>query len=267
MAKQTGLVKYSGTLGGVRHFKIKGLVGDYAGLSGGPTAEQIANDQAFVRTRENISEFAGCAKAGKSIRNGLSSLMKQMSDSQVTGRLTAVMKQINLNDTAGIRGERGILISQNQGDLAGFNFDKNLSPQSIFYAPVSLTTTPTRDSATLTVAPFEPSSFINAPAGSTHFRIVNAVSVVSDYVFNTALGIYEPSNGGLDGASEIQYSPYIDLSTTTPNITLTSTLPGSPTITTDVSVLCTLGIEFYQQVGANYYLFASGNCMQIANVF
>jgi hypothetical protein len=44
MAKQTGLVKYSGTLGGVRHFKIKGLVGDYAGLSGGPTAEQIAND-------------------------------------------------------------------------------------------------------------------------------------------------------------------------------------------------------------------------------
>lgn len=71
MALQTGLVKYSGTMGGVRHFKIKGLSGDFAGLAGGPTAEQINNDAAFIRTRENMSEFGGCASAAKSIRVGL----------------------------------------------------------------------------------------------------------------------------------------------------------------------------------------------------
>ncbi len=267
MARQTGIVKYSGTLGGVRHFKIKGLAGDFAGLSGGPSAEQIANDPAFIRTRENMSEFAGCAKTGKSIRNGLSILMKQMSDPQVTGRLTAVMKRINLNDTTGVRGERGIYISQNPGDLVGFNFDKNLSPQSIFFAPVSLSTTPSRDSATLTVPSFLPSAFINAPAGATHFRLINAISVISDYEYDTVLKVYKPTNGGIDGASEIQYSPYTDLSTATPIINVTSTLSGSPTITSDVSVLCTVGIEFYQQVGTSYYLFASGNCMQIADVF
>jgi hypothetical protein len=267
MAKQTGIVKYSGTLGGVRHFKIKGLTGDFAGLSGGPSAEQIANDPAFIRTRENMSEFGGCAKTGKSIRNGLSILMKQMGDPQVTGRLTAVMKRINLNDTSGIRGERGVLISQNQNDLVGFNFDKNLSPQSVFFAPINISTTPTRNSATFTVTSFQPSAYINAPAGATHFRLINALSVVSDYVYDTLLGVYQPSNPSLDGISEIQYSPYTDLSAATPIITLTSTLPGSPIVTTDVSVLCTIGIEFYQQVGTNYYLFASGNCMHIANVF
>ena len=120
MAKQTGLVKYSGTLGGVRHFKIKGLQGDFAGLTGGPSADQNYNDPAFQRTRENMSEFGGSATAAKAIRVGLSNVIKQMSDPQVTGRLTAIMKEINLKDTTGIRGERSILISQNRGDIEGW---------------------------------------------------------------------------------------------------------------------------------------------------
>ena len=62
MAKQTGLVRYSGTMGDVRHFKIKGLPGDYAGLKGGPSGTQVLNDEAFVRTRENMNEFGGSAK-------------------------------------------------------------------------------------------------------------------------------------------------------------------------------------------------------------
>ena len=37
MARQVGHIKYNGTLGDVRHFKIKGLRGDYAGLKGGPS--------------------------------------------------------------------------------------------------------------------------------------------------------------------------------------------------------------------------------------
>ena len=49
MARQTGLVKYNGTMGGVRHFKIKGLEGDFAGMAGGPSAEQINNDPAFIK--------------------------------------------------------------------------------------------------------------------------------------------------------------------------------------------------------------------------
>jgi hypothetical protein len=40
MAKQTGLVRYSGSMGGVRHFKIKGLSGDFAGLNGGPSGSE-----------------------------------------------------------------------------------------------------------------------------------------------------------------------------------------------------------------------------------
>ena len=67
MARQKGHVKYVGTLGEVRHFKIKGNTGYYAGLKGGPTAEQVKTAPGFVRTREIMSEFAAGAMAGKSV--------------------------------------------------------------------------------------------------------------------------------------------------------------------------------------------------------
>jgi hypothetical protein len=267
MAKQTGLVKYSGTLGGVRHFKIKGLQGDFAGLSGGPTADQIYNDPSFERTRENMSEFGGSATAAKSIRVGLSNIVKQMSDPQLTGRLTAIMKEINLKDTSGVRGQRSILISQNSGDLQGFNFDKNISFTSVFNAPASTSITPARDSVTIEVQPFNPLNYINAPAGATHFRLINAITVISDYAYNDKTGKYEPVDSSTNGLNDVQYSAYTDLSSLTSLITLTSTLPGSPTLSTDVTGLLCVGIEFYQEVGSNYYLFSSGNALMVAGTF
>ena len=98
MARQVGHVKYKGTIGDIRHFKIKGMTGHFARLNGGASGEQNKNDAALVRTRENMNEFAGCATVGKSIRAGQAQLMKQMSDSQFTSRLTGIVKKINLED-------------------------------------------------------------------------------------------------------------------------------------------------------------------------
>ena len=267
MAKQTGLVKYSGTMGGVRHFKIKGLDGDFAGLAGGPTAEQIQNDDAFARTRENMSEFGGCASAAKSIRVALAQIIKQYSDSRLTGRLTALMKQINLEDTAHPRGERSIEVSANQGVLTGLNFNENVSLSGIFNAPYSLTNTPARDSASFTIPGFNPANLITPPAGATHFRLVNAIAVESDWVYNSSTGKFEPTDAALNELSDIQFSGYLDLNAPVPNTVITTTLPGSPTMTATVSVLNCIGIEFYQQVGSNYYLFASGNALRVDNLF
>ncbi len=267
MAKQTGLLRYSGSMGGVRHFKIKGLEGDFAGLNGGPTAEQIKNDDAFVRTRENMKEFGACASAAKSIRIGLAQLMRQMADSRLAGRLTALMKEVQLSDTTSPRGERSILISNAIGSSIELNYNKNLSLSGIFNAPYTLTSAPTRDSATFTIPAFNPANLINAPAGATHFRLVNAINVVSDWTYDSVSGTYGATDPNLSTVSDIQYSGYLDLNTVTPLTTITTTLPGSPTITASVGVINNIGIEFYQQVGANYYLFASGNALLGVQVF
>ena len=114
---------------------------------------------------------------------------------------------------------------------------------------------------------FNPSNLIAAPAGSTHFRLLNAIGVASDWVFNAATGKYEPTDPTLNELSDIQYSGYLDLNAAVPLTTITTTLPGSPSMTATVSVLNCIGIEFYQQVGSNYYLFASGNALRVDNLF
>ena len=267
MARQKGHVKYVGTLGEVRHFKIKGNEGYFAGLKGGATAEQIKTAPGFIRTRENMSEFAACANAGKSIRVGLSALMKQMSDSQFTGRLTAIMKKINIEDGSEARGQRAVLVSQQPQYLKGLDFNRNISFNGVFSAPYTLTPNVDRNESVLTIPSFNPANFISVPSGATHFRIINALAVVSDFVYNSATSAYEPADALLNELSNIGYSAYTSVNAVTPLIDIIATLPGAPTLTPDISVLGCVGIEFYQEVGGNYYLFNAGNAMKVQEVF
>ncbi len=99
------------------------------------------------------------------------------------------------------------------------------------------------------------------------FRIINAISVLSDYEFNTTTKVYEPKDASLNELKDVQYSAYLPVDSMTALISLVATLPGSPTMTPDVSVLNSLGIEFYQEVGSNYYVFAQGNALKISEIF
>ena len=267
MARQKGPLKYVGTLGDIRHFKIKGNDGYFAGLVGGPTGDQVKNDPAFQRTRENMNEFGGCAMVGKSIRVGVSSLMKSMADSQVTGRLTAVMKKINLEDGSEARGKRAVLISQVPQYLKGFEFNRFTSFSGALNAPFTLTPSAGRDSSTLDVPAFNPLNYLNIPAGASHFRIINSISVISDFEFNTVTGVYEPKEQALNELVDVEYSAYLPVDTVTPLQSLVATLPGSPTMTPDVNLINVVGIEFYQEVNSNYYIFNQGNAMKIVDIF
>jgi hypothetical protein len=266
MAKQVGLVRYSGTMGGVRHFKIKGLQGDFAGMKGGASAEQIKNGEEFVRTRENMNEFGGCAKAGKSVRNGLASILSEMSDSQLTGRLTSIMKKINLEDQSEARGYRAILISEQPQYLLAMQFNRSINFDSVLTAPAVITHDPARNKGNVNFANIEPYN-VMAPAGSTHFRIVHTLSVISDFSFNANTSSYEPIDAANNELNDVKFSGYLDLAVAQTNVDIETELPGLPTLSTDVSVLQCVGIEFFQKVGANYYMFSQGNSLKVASIF
>ena len=268
MARQTGHIKYKGTLGEVRHFKIKGMTGDFAGLKGGATGDQIKNDAKFVRTRENMNEFAGCATVGKAIRAGQAQLMKTMSDSQLTGRLTGIVKKINLEDQSEARGYRAILISAIPQHLIGLNFNRNNTVEGSFTGEFETVANAGRNSVTLTVEALETLKQLNVPSGATHFRFVNSISVISDYAYNSLTKVYEPIEPALNQLSKVVYSDYIEIAPgVNPEISLVSALNGTPVMTENASLLSCVGIEFYQKAGDNYYVFSVGNSMKIKNVF
>ena len=267
MARQKGVIKYVGTLGDIRHFKIKGQEGYFAGMVGGPTGDQVLSAPEFERTRENMNEFGACAKAGKSVRTGLSQVMKQMADSQLTGRLTSIMKKINLEDQTEARGYRKIEITTQRSYLKGFEFDKNTSFNGIFNAPYSLTHGVDRERGDLIVDAFNPANLVNAPSGATHFRLITSLSVVSDFEYNATTNSYDPMDADLNEVNDIRYSDFLDLYAPVPTTTITATLPGGVLPTVNVTVLQCIGIEFYQQVGGNFYLFASSNCLKVEDAF
>ena len=71
----------------------------------------------------------------------------------------------------------------------------------------------------------------------------------------------------LNEVNDIQFSGFLDLYSPIPATTISATLPGAVVPTANTTVLQCIGIEFYQQVGPNYYLFSSGSCLKVEDAF
>jgi hypothetical protein len=263
MAKQKGPIKYEGTIGDIRHFRIKGLKGYYAGMKGGPTANQVKNAPEFERTRENMNEFGGSAKAAKSLRNGLAQAMKGIADSHVTGRLTAIMKRINLEDQSEARGYRAILISEQSQYLKGFNFNRNVSLNTVLNANIH-TSMPMPAEIVFVIPALDPKTQIAAPSGATHFRLIFSACILSDFEYNSTTKTYEAMNPAHNEKSKTEYSEYSSLTEPFAELETFLDLDGSDDNTR--TVVC-LGIEFFQQVNADYLRLSANASLRIMDIF
>lgn len=265
MGRQTGLIKVSGNIGGVSFYKSNGE--DLARVANGPSKEKILNDDNFVRTRENNSEFGGSATIAKSLRLALATTVLTMGDNRLVSRLTALFREICGKSTL-TRGQRPIVVSTNQSEVENFEFNNKLAFGSVFSAPFSRSNNAARNQGTITIPAFMPQTYINAPAGATHFRLIAALGVVSDFQYNITNEKYEPTDPTLDKLGAITNGAITSLTPTAAvNFSLVVNLPGSPTMTATANVLQCLGIEFYQRIGTTDYLLAQGNCMKVVKVF
>lgn len=267
MAVQKGVIKYVGTIGDIRHFRIKGKTDYFAGLSGGPSAEQIATDPAFARTRENMNEFGASARAGRSVRTIFNSILVKMKDSSLTGRLTAVMKKINLEDQTEPRGYRAILISEQRQYLMNIIFNLSTSYDSRCMVQGALTKDVKRGIATYTIPALNPLDSLQIPAGATHARFIFGLGVISDFAYNALSDTYEPLTPEFHELSKITYSDYLDLSAAIAETVLNADIGTVDPVPEDSTIMAVIGIEFFQKVGENYYAFISGNAMKMVGAY
>lgn len=265
MGRQVGLIKIKGNIGGVSFYKSDGQ--DLARVANGPSKEKILNDPNFVRTRENNSEFGGSASVAKALRLAFAGDVLTMGDNRFSSRLTAFFKDL-CNKGTGIRGQRPIELSAHKASLEGLEFNKKLAFGSVFNAPYTITTSASRDQADISTGAFNPLTFVHAPSGATHFKVSMTLSVISDFVYNTATAHYEATDADSAKLTKADAGIMMMLNSSTPQtVSLSCTLPGAPTITATQSVVLAMGIDFYQQVGGVDYLLAQGNAMKIVSVF
>jgi hypothetical protein len=265
MAKQKGILKIKGSLGGLTFYEKDGE--NIVRTTGGVDKERIKNDPAYKRTRENMSEFGASAKVGKALRMGLANVIKLMGESSLVGRLTGLMKKINTLGS-GDRGQRSFEILTNKEVLTGFELKKSISFGSIFFAPFG---TPVlnanRGKSTWTIPDFNTDNFITKPEGASHFRLLLIASVLSNYTYQVKEKGFSPVHPVENEKNTLAMTTEIPLGGMVGGVTtLTADLGITGALPANVAVLSSIGIIFYQQINSQFYELSSNNAMRIEAV-
>ena len=130
MAKQEGLIKILGTIGGItlhksdKHYLAK--------AKGGITAKRMATDLSFQRTPQNSEEFGRACKSGKLLRTAMCPLLDNIVDRTMVSRLTQKMMRVIQMDGTSLPGKRNAI----KGDttlLEDFEFNEKAKLRNTFY--------------------------------------------------------------------------------------------------------------------------------------
>jgi len=238
MAKQKGIIKLDGTIGGITFYKSQD--GYLAREKGGVPADRIANDPNFQRTRENGAEFGRAGKAGKLLRNSIRAMLQNGSDSRMVSRLTQKMVEVIQEDATNPRGLRNVIDGEAEL-LEGFEFNISGKLGTTLYAPYTSTIDRVAGTLTASVPSFVPLNMIAAPNGATHFKIVSAGAEID----------FENETFVID-AQSTAVLPWD--ATATAVINLANTVTANSTH----PLFLALGIEFYQEVNGQMYPLKNG---------
>jgi hypothetical protein len=249
MARQKGIIKLKGTIGGITFYKTS-QDGHLAREKGGIEKSRIENDPAFQRTRENGSEFGRAGKAGKLLRTALRALLLNSADGRMVSRLTQSMVKVIQADLVSERGLRNVIDGEAEL-LLGFEFNIRGKLGTSLYAPFTAAIDRVTGEITLDIPSFVPVNMIAAPSGTTHFKIVSAGAEVD---FEAETFIVQ--------TSETAILPWD--ATATAAITQTNEVTAAST----KPLFLALGIEFYQEVNGQMYPLKNGafNPLSIAKV-
>lgn len=130
--------EFTGSIGKLSAYRMKGSDKIIVRKKGGPKRKQILKSPAFQLTRENMKEFSGMAMAVRAIRGPLLAL-RRLSDHNFTAGLTSICRKIQVLDKVGDSGQRSIFLSQHRYMLAGFRLHKKHPFLGIVTGPVGCT--------------------------------------------------------------------------------------------------------------------------------
>jgi hypothetical protein len=238
MARQKGIIKLKGTIGGITFYKTQD--GHLAREKGGIEASRIASDPAFQRTRENGSEFGRAGKAGKILRTSLRALLLNSADGRMVSRLTQKMIKVIQADLVSIRGMRNVIDGEAEL-LQGFEFNIRGKLGTSLFAPFVGTIDRITGTISVDIAPFIPANMIAAPSGTTHFKIISAGSEV-DFEAETFV----------EAHTETAILPWDN------EVTVAISQENAVTAASTKPLFLALGVEFFQEVNGQMYPLKNG---------
>jgi hypothetical protein len=195
MAILRGNIDFTGSLGGLSAYKRKDMDETIVRSKGGASKTKIKNSPAFVRTRENNREFMGCGRAASIIRWALKDV-KHLADYNFTPELTKLAKLMQTQDTANVRGERSVLISEYRYMLEGFNLNRRHTFDSVLRYPLKGSINRSKGTAELILPNMRPEVNLFLPWKYPMYRFVISLQAITDVVYNYPRMRFEQQQGG-----------------------------------------------------------------------
>src|SRR3954469_20101948 len=153
MARQIGILKVQGTLDDITFYESED--GHMVKTKSAISADRIANDPAFQRTRENGDEFGKAGQAGGRIRGSLRALLQNASDTKLPSRLVQALMLVIQADLTSTRGQRNVIDGEAEL-LTGFDFNINGKLKTSMYANYTGTIDRVTGKLTVNVPAFVP---------------------------------------------------------------------------------------------------------------
>ena len=238
MAQLSSEFNFTGSLGNLTAYKMKGVDRMILRMKGGPSKKTIKTSPKFALVRRNNAEFGGRARATRFIMMGMHPL-KALADYNIAGPLNALMKPIQVLDKQNTLGKRHVLLSQNPRLLEGFSLNRQNPFDAMLRASLTYTMSRETLSATLDLPAMIPGINLFLSQRYPLYSVVAVLSVIPD--------VYYHENGYKtllpDYNSTYVMSPWYPVLKGSPANTLELSLTNTPP---DIafSLMLSIGIRF-----------------------
>src|SRR5688500_4545666 len=182
MGKLTEEISFTGSVGNVSAYRMKGCDKIILRKKGGGSRKMIKTSESCAGIREVNAEFAGRSAATRLIRHALYPVIP-LADFNFTGHLNALLVPIQIEDPINDRGKRNIELSKYPKLLEGFSLNRNHTFDSVIRTAVSYSLDKESRSASVTIPGLMPGiNFFPLPYHPM-YSIVLALGIVPDLFY------------------------------------------------------------------------------------
>ncbi len=245
MSKLSAPLQFTGSLGGLSAYTMKGSDAIILRTKGGPSKKQVQRMPENSLMRLQNKEWSGCVITSTSIRKALHGL-QHLADYNISGPLNGLAKTIQKLDTTQPCGQRSVLLSQHRHRLVGFSLNKNILFDSMVRYPMMTGIDRDNGHAKVQVPRLEPGIHLRLNNRFPLFRFCFTLGMVSDVVFNPLHKIYEAAAGVVHAESKTISGAWWPANETYPGALLEITLNDTALMNEHISLVAGIGIEMGQ---------------------
>lgn len=179
------------TLGGITIYYSEGQ--RRIRLAGGPSKKQIRTKKSCAPILNNNIEFGFASRLGKSLRQRLGFEWRDLTDSQVSGRLTGLFRNL-IKQGVGMRGRRAFSPSTQAHVLLGFEGNRHRAFADV-WMPAVVCSNSASGEEYVVASSCLPLRDVSAPAGATHVCFTVFAVAIPDLGYDVARKRYASEQG------------------------------------------------------------------------